>query len=75
MSDSEDKSITKTDVEAMIEGMLALHMEIASAIEQPQIEPSHLMRLLAAGVNQCLVALITILMKSEDVIPVSEKDG
>ena len=45
----------------MMTRMLALQAEIAAEIEKPTLDPGRLMRLTAAGMNQCIVAL-TVLM-------------
>ena len=45
----------------MLERMQSLHTEIAAEIEKPTLDPGRLMRLQAAGVNQCIVALRLLL--------------
>jgi len=47
--------VTKnTAVQRTAKIMMALHNEIATEIEKPQMDPGRLMRLIAAGVNQLL---------------------
>jgi len=53
--------ITQEDRQAMVAGMIALHAEIQTEIEKDQIDPARLMRLQGAALNQCLVALASIL--------------
>lgn len=52
-----DGDITPEDTASMVQGMIALHGEIAKEIAKPQVDPAHLMRLLGAGMNQTLIAL------------------
>ena len=54
-------SITPDDRRRMVEGMIALHAEIHAEITGETNDPRRLMRLLGAGMNQCLIALAHLL--------------
>ncbi len=60
MSD-DDGDITTADKTAMVQGMIALHGEITKELDQTPVDPARLMRLIAAGTNQTLVALAVLL--------------
>lgn len=49
-------SLTDDERRDMVRSMLALSQEISSLVEQKSVDPGHLMRLMAAGIAQCLVA-------------------
>ena len=50
------KGITNEDRREMAQSMVALHQEINQEISKPSVEPARLMRLLGAGISQCLIA-------------------
>lgn len=56
---------------SMAQSMLRLSQEIMAHVEQDKIDPGKLMRLMAAGVAQCLVAEAVEL--SGNVLPDSTK--
>lgn len=55
------EAVTPDDKRDMARQMLVLHEQIRVEIESEQVDPGRLMRLIGAGVNQCMVALATIL--------------
>lgn len=56
-----DEGITPEDRQQMVSAMLALHGEIQAEIEKDQVDPARLMRLQGAALNQCLIALASLL--------------
>ena len=58
------------DNNEFINNLWALHAEIAEVATGTELDPGHLMRLTALGVNQCLVALASLL----DAPPVAVED-
>ena len=54
------RTISPQDRQEFADSMLALGQEITKEIECPEMNPGRLMRLTAAGVNQCLLGLATL---------------
>jgi len=53
--------IPHIDRAAMVDGMISLHSEIQTEISKNPLDPSRLMRLQGAALNQCLIALAALL--------------
>ena len=62
MTATEDGDI-ENDKKAMVAAMIDLHREITLEIQEDQLNPGKMMRLLGAGMNQCLVALTHLLLE------------
>jgi len=64
MSASGLSSITPDERYEFVDRMLELHEEIAGEIVKPEMDPGKLMRLTAAGVNQCIMGVATLLVQA-----------
>lgn len=48
---------SKDERDQFLSSLWALHEEISTAVSSPQLEPGHLLRLIALGINHCLVGV------------------
>jgi hypothetical protein len=60
--------MTRNDYDIMMGRMLDLQQEIAAEIEKPELDPGRLMRLTAAGVNQCIMAMAVLLSDAQPLL-------
>jgi hypothetical protein len=59
---------------SFLESLQELHAEIAAEAVKPSIDPGHLMRLMALGINHCMAGIAALLGEPEPQVEPQAED-